>query len=224
MKPILYNTEMVRAIQNGTKTATRRVVKPQPPATAHVVKTRYSWGWSWWEDSDSHEMKPPYNPGAILYVRETWGDYSECQPGGAGYYLYRADYPDGAKTDTSWDGVIYDLPRWRPSIHMPREAARIFLRVTDVRAQCVQDITEEKARKEGCKDREDFHRVWDYCYSEPLPVKAKGIIHHYESYPWEDIQETRTCRGKPWYVIGNPWVWVIEFERCERQEGDGHGD
>ena len=130
--------------------------------------------------------------------------------------------------------------KWRPSIHMPREAARIFLRVTDVKAQRVQDITEEEARKEGVKKMypytnpetgetvyaysEDgtyiagFACVWNDCYAKPRPVKGKGVIHHYESYPWEDIQETRIYRGKPWYIVGNPWVWAIEFEQIKTEE------
>lgn len=114
MKPILFNTEMVRAILEDRKTVTRRIVKP--PAL--------------------------YSIDDILYVRETWGDYSECTPGGVGYYLYRADYPDGAK-HYDFDGYKCDLPRWRPSVHMPKEAARLFLRVTDVRVERLQDIDED---------------------------------------------------------------------------------
>ena len=155
---------------------------------------------------------------------------------------------------------------------MPREAARIFLRVTDVRVERLQDITvggilsegidveippicrqsmnpdspsdRQRAQWEKMSDtkREEyinnrarhtyigwcdyadrlfnaFARLWNNCYAKPMPVKVKGVVHHYESYPWEDIQETRTYRGKPWYVIGNQWVWVIEFERCEKPEG-----
>lgn len=123
---------------------------------------------------------------------------------------------------------------------MPREAARIFPRVTDVKVQHVQDITEEEARKEGAKKMypytdqitgetvyaysevgtyiAGFMCAWNDYYTKPRPVKVKGVIHHYESYPWEDIQETRTYRGKPWYVIGNPWVWGIAFERISKEE------
>lgn len=132
--------------------------------------------------------------------------------------------------------------KWRPSIHMPREAARIFLRVTDVRVERLQSITElDILEKEGVTVdfpqpkpsyaslayaetrlkpavRKAFADLWNACYSKPHPVKTKGVITHYESYSWEDIQETRTYRGKPWYVIGNPWVWIIEFERISREE------
>lgn len=68
--------------------------------------------------------------------------------------------------------------------------------------------------------RSMFADLWNRCYAAPRPVKGKdGAIDHYESYPWEDVQETRTYKGKPWYVIGNPWIWVIVFERCERPKG-----
>ncbi len=233
MKPIPFNTEMVRAILDGRKTVTRRVVKPQLKTkcshggqhefiqddfiegvnfTGFVCRKcgygvcgphfKFPVGTSW--------IRPPYRPGDILYVRETWGDYSECQPGGAGYYLYRADYPDGAEIDTSWDGVMYDLPRWRPSIHMPREAARIFLRVTDVRVERLQDITPEQAVKEGVIDPENrpyiqYERVgqleW-YARNRLFPPLWDSTINPADRalYGWD----------------ANPWVWVIEFKRREK--------
>lgn len=207
--------DMVRAILDGRKTVTRRAVKFRhgfnPYWSGYVPDGVVLYG-----SNNVPAAKAPYRPGDILYVRETWVRSM------AGTYLYRA-------TDTP---LILD--GWCPSIHMPREAARIFLRVTDIKVQRVQDITDEEAQKEGVKgwmvatDRDwdknpnfviAFRHVWNNCYSKPQPVKTKGVITHYESYPWEDIQETRTYRGKPWYVIGNPWTWVIEFERCEKPEG-----
>lgn len=236
IKPILFNTDMVRGLLNGTKTVTRRVVKPKYSNTHLEMRTDKCGtrlieieneipGVTRVKNPDGTitlkirafiERTPPYRIGDILYVRETWVRSM------AGTYLYRA-------TDTP---LILD--GWCPSIHMPREAARIFLRVTDIKVQRVQDITDEEAQKEGVKgwmvatDRDwdknpnfviAFRHVWNNCYSKPQSVKTKGVITHYESYPWEDIQETRTYRGKPWYVIGNPWVWIIEFERCEKPEG-----
>lgn len=134
------------------------------------------------------------------------------------YYVFKADTPKFSE-NSPWDKGL----RWRPSIHMPKEAARLFGRVTGLKAQRVQDITDEEARREGCADRADFRRVWNGCYAKPRPVKGEdGEIDHYESWPWEDIRETRTHKGKPWHVIGNPWVWVIEFERITK-EGAEHG-
>ena len=187
MKPILFNTDMVRAILDRRKTVTRRVVKPQPYA----------------DERKTMANTQPYRPADILYVRETWAKID-------GEYVFRADdeMPEG-----------WHLTAWHPSIHMPRVSARIFLRMTDMSVQRVQEVTEEDARKEGCADRKDFHGVWNACYAMLRPVKGEGgVITHYESYPWEDIRETRTYRGQPWYVIGNPWVWVISFERISREE------
>lgn len=164
---------------------------------------------------DERELlhKPPYRPGDILYVRETWAICADLF-GEFPDYIYRADIPQ-----SDLDEAKRKRFRWRPSIHMPCEAARIFLRVTDVRVERVQDITDEDARREGCSDREDYHRVWNSCYAKPRPVKSgNGKIAYYESFPWENIHETRTYRGKPWYVVGNPWVWGIEFERISKEE------
>lgn len=238
MKPILFNTKEVQASLDGRKTAARRVVKPQPHVecdhggqhefirddftgeavfTGFVCKKcgygvcgphfKFPVGTSW--------LRPPYSPGDILYVRETW-----ATPYG-GEYRYRADYKDHdiVAADRGNVSISANMVRWRPSIHMPKEAARMFGRVTGLRVQRVQDTTDEEARREGCADRADFHRVWNDCYAKPRPVKGEdGEIDHYESWPWEDIRETRTYKGKPWYVIGNPWVWVTEFERITKAE------
>ena len=123
-KPILFNTDMVRAILNGRKTVTRRVVKPQPLwfngrhycfADETCPKK--------WEDCDDIVATYQYQPSDILYVRETW--YQDT-----GRYMYRADYSDIEKFYQNGKEV---LVHWHPSIHMPKEAARIFLRVTGVR-------------------------------------------------------------------------------------------
>ena len=176
------------------------------------------------------------------------------------YYVFKADDPKFSE-DSPWDKGLW----WRPSIHMPKEAARIFLRVTSLKAQRVQDITVDEILREGIEDieppavckenipfpvgfdqwskeRQDdwynstarakyigwsdyadkligkFAHVWNNCYSKPRPVKGEnGEISHYESYPWEDIHENRTYRGKTWYVIGNPYVLGIEFERINKE-------
>lgn len=218
MKPILFNTEMVRDILAGRKTATRRVVKPQPKGQLVPMPDESGWPGYFGEADNPRVIRPTYFVGDILYVRETW-----CDPSGTGYpFLYKADMPMHWDAEDTETGIPVDLKAedytWRPSIHMPKEAARLFGRVTGLKAQRVQDITDEEARREGAADREDFHRVWNNCYAKPRPVKGEnGEIDHYESYPWEDIQEARTYRGKPWYVIGNPWVWVIEFERITKE-------
>lgn len=133
---------------SGRKTVTRRVVK-------YTVNDVYDFACvngMWYETYDPEKppqklvdrfvddiARPPYRPSDILYVRETWGD-------GVTHYLYRADFPDG---------YTY-IPKWRPSIHMPKEAARLFLRVTGVRAQQLKDVTEADARTEGFGSRAEF--------------------------------------------------------------------
>lgn len=214
MKPILFNTGMVRGVDAGIKTVTRRVVK-EPWYIEDAEVSRVS-GLAMHIGTNRTHMMPypdqPYRPGDILYVRETWSPVF-VRPK---RYLYKADAEIGMGEGTN-------LPiKWRPSIHMPKEAARLFLRVAGLKVQRVQDITDEEARREGCAGRADFRRIWNGCYAKPRPVKGEdGKIDHYESWPWEDIRETRTHKGKPWHVIGNPWVWVIEFQRITKEETGG---
>lgn len=208
-KPKLFNTDMVRAILDGRKTVTRRVMKPQKEGMQvgtyingfdqKVIGARSKKG---------DVIVSPHQPGDILYVRETFFERK-------GKYYYKADGKHLALNDAIGGKEFF---KWHPSIHMPKEAARIFLRVKDVIVHRVQDITDEQARSEGCKDRDDYSKVWDECYASPQPVKENGVIVRYESYPWEDVQEIRTYRGLPWIVVGNPWVWAIKFERICKEE------
>lgn len=193
--PILFNTEMVRAILDGRKTVTRRIMKPQP---MFYTGRKYIFDDSEcpkkWEDCDNILRTYQYQPGDILYVRETWCkgslDYHEER------YYYRAD---NHKFHC----------QWRPSIHMPREAARIWLKVTDVRVERLQEITVEQVIKEGCADlwidearkmrlidvagnKNEFTDLWNLCI-RPIDLNRYG---------WDE----------------NPWVWVIEFEWCEKPE------
>jgi hypothetical protein len=123
-KPILFNTQMVRAILDGRKTCTRRIVKPQP--TAHY---------------GVQCIKPPYQPGDILYVRETWSLRFDGEK-----YFYKADKNTSREEKRLLD---YNDVKWRPSIHMPKEAARIWLKVTNVRVERLQEITEAQTEEEG---------------------------------------------------------------------------
>jgi len=209
--------DMVRATLEGRKTVSRRVVK-EPYYIDGEEASRVSGLAIHRGITITDGMPYPdslYHHRDILYVRETWNDNInyEIYPWETEKYIYKADGRNFEQLAPEW---FYG---WRPSIHMPKEAARLFLRVTGVTAKHVQDITDEDARKEGCTNREDFHRVWNDCYAKPRPIKDEcGVVTHYESYPWEDIRETSTYRGKPWRVIGNPWVWVIAFERISREE------
>lgn len=196
MKPILFNTEMVRAILEGRKTVTRRVVKPQPPATSVVRKRSCAWEWSFWADCDmGHLMSPPYQPGDILWVRETWAK----DPFGDGYI-----YP----TEIGGAGQ-----KWRPSIHMPREAARLFLRVTGVRVELLQDIDDDSAKAEGANYQDGKNVGWEE------KMRRTAIDRFAEI--WDNTIKLADRLRYGWEA--NPWVWVIEFERISKDEAMGGG-
>lgn len=220
VKPILFNTEMVRAILDGRKSCTRRIVKGFIPNnavwgyTAFTPKGRISCRGTFADGYGEKFFKPPYQPGDILYIRETWERF-ECwncdgdergncpkEPKKSvldktcGCYMYRAT-----------DEISGDA-KWHPSIHMPKEAARIWLEVTDVRVERLKDITGLSVQKEGievepneCAGKFDFvselfllfQRLWD------STIKKSNL----DRYGWN----------------ANPWVWVIEFERCDKPEG-----
>ena len=230
MKPILFNTKMVRAILDGRKTATRRVLKNQDENAFYADSCEdedYGCVNLICENADGTKYvlynKAPYQPGDILYVRETFFEFR-------GKYYYKADGKHLGLNALIGNKEFF---KWRPSIHMPKEAARLFLRVTGVRVERLQNIQERgtgSAQQEGFINdinlndgtgksaTKYFADVWDDCYASPQPVRENGKIVRYESYPWEDIRETRTYRGLPWLVIGNPWIWVVEFERISKEE------
>jgi hypothetical protein len=163
-KPILFSTPMVKAILDGKKTMTRRVIKPQPLERI--------------DDSEiiliGNEFSP-YKIGDILWVRETWNCIS-YDGKTIEKYWYKAD------TDNASE-------KWRPSIFMPREAARIFLKVTGVMVERLQDITEDDAKKEGFSSMKEFY------------AREKFL------HTWDALNAKR---GHGWDA--NPWVWVIQFE------------
>lgn len=157
MKPILFNTKMVRAILDGRKTVTRRVMK-EPPPNVPTAKFRRLRGeiaiFAWDCSTNLCERKTPYQPGDILYIRETWCKLPVTPGGharGHDLYYYKAD---GDYRPEQCRGA------WKPSIHMPKEAARLFLRVTEVRAERLQDITSEgKTAEYATEDRLHNFRV-----------------------------------------------------------------
>ena len=201
IKPILFNAEMVRAILDGRKSCTRRAIKPQPDEkhtyplgfiTDSTEKKEVGcFGFAVNEYGGSIQyVKPPYRyaPGDILYVRETW----KKAPNG---YFY---YEDWLRND------IADVTKWKPSIHMPKETARIWLKVTDVRVERLQEITSEQISREGVEV--EYPHVLNgeekrYAFStlRNSTIKKSDI----DRYGWD----------------ANPYVWVISFERCEKSEG-----
>lgn len=195
--PILFNTEMVRAIFEGRKTQTRRLVK-QPPILGDILRDEKGW---YYEDGtrNGHALIPPCNPGDILWVRETWHK-------DAGRYMYRANYTDNEKFYRNGKEVQL---RWSPSIHMPKEAARIFLRVKDVRVERLKAITPEDCEREGA-----------LIINNPLIREDKAT---YKAAANQMMRKIWNNTVKPGDLLrvgweANPWVWVIEFERLDTKE------
>lgn len=226
-KPILFNTEMVRAILDGRKTATRRCVKPKSKnACGFYVTFRESdnafMGVYDYDENESmfeNSQTPPCQPGDILYVRETFkrnmDGYSGIDFGG---FIYKADCRSNFKDNYN---------PWRPSIHMPKEVARIFLKVTNVQVERLQDITEEQALSEGVPDSLDYPISKVYCprcHGNGL-IGALGANLGYMEVDCQDCDTAIKRFKNLWdFTIkksdldrygwdANPWVWVIEFER-----------
>ena len=200
IKPILFNTDMVRAILDGRKTCARRAVKQQWEECPHCkyVHNEYIYdklAKNVYCARCGYPMEPvrrsPYQIGDIMYVRETFIQAA------AHTFWYKAD-------DNSWmpEGL-----HWKPSIHMPKEAARIWLKVTDVRVERLQDITENGIKNEGirlkqkdCVSKFDyiselyflFSRLWD------STIKKSDL----DRYGWD----------------ANPYVFVIEFVKIDKPE------
>lgn len=191
IKPILFNTEMVRAILDGRKDATRRIVKGFIPDdavwgyTAFTPKGYISCRGTFADGYGEKFFKLPCEPGDILYVRETWKKAPN------GYYYYE-----------TWQRAdIADVTKWKPSIHMPKEAARIWLKVTDVRVERLQEIDGKGCVKEGIEEEPLKHVGEDF---------VKGMFHDL----WDSTIKKSDLDRYGWDA--NPWVWVIEFERCEK--------
>jgi len=223
--PILFSGTMVRAIMECRKTQTRRVclkaatdMRKQGRGIewAGAVHPAAIDGWvAWWPGGTAEFTKKAYDygfscpygkPGDLLWVRETWAMRSDTEPGSEKakhYLLYRAH----SLPETFLENCWHDYGKWRPSIHMPRWASRLTLRVTDVGVQRVQEISHTDAIAEGCPGcdwvttspyiadphtdagelpAEEFQRLWD-------------TINGKRGYPWES----------------DPWVWAVTFERVE---------
>ena len=211
--PILFNTEMVRAILDGRKTVTRRIIKQEKYLGVLQSPSRKRNPDIPDEYYIERLVKPQCEVGDVLYVRETWTKLYYVDPDGYTHYdqkmyFYAADgVPDISLVDA--DGLEEDDQRirWRPSIHMPKDAARIWLKVTDVRVERLQEIDGRGILAEGIVN------------GKSNPANGKR---------WENMQ--RIAFSEVWNSTimkadrdrygwnANPWVWVIEFERCGRPE------
>jgi hypothetical protein len=187
--PILMSAPMVQAIIDGRKTMTRRVMKPQPDFEPIG-----------WRSTHSYEREAKWQPGDILWVRESWQWWNDQNQ-------YKADQDS--------IGEIFKCPlKFKPSIHMPKVAARIWLEVTEVRIERLQDISEQDAIAEGIMFYIDEH--WKRPRYKDYLADASGYGHPDHDYPTVGIAvtsfSTLWCKingEKSWYL--NPWVWVISF-------------
>jgi hypothetical protein len=188
-RPILFSAPMVRALLAGTKTQTRRVVKPN----AWVDEGDCDYTGQCVKVGESIDLRRcPYGqPGDRLWVRETWavrGLAWGMKPSQAAKIASPAAWRYAADDATGWQHG------WKPSIHMPRAASRITLEITGVRVERLQEISEADAQAEGCNIRAAVCDV-----SDP----ASRMYHAL----WESI-------NGPGSWAANPWVWVVEFKRC----------
>lgn len=190
IKPILFNTEMVRAILDGRKTCTRRLVKFLPGENSQWTGYIKDGLMLYNGRNEPCIRKAPYQPSDTLYVRETWKRALN------GYYYYE----DWQRDD------IADITKWKPSIHMPKEAARIWLRVTDVRVERLQEISAESALAEGA----DKYIHTNGGLDENMTITSFIGI-------WNSTIKKSDIDRYGWDA--NPYVWIIEFERCEKPEG-----
>lgn len=222
--PILFNTDMVRAILRNMKNATRRAIKGFIPSdaiwgyTAFTPKGYISCRGTFADGYGEKFFRLPCQPGDTLYVRETWGINGLFSEDDEKFYIVFEYKADGSYTTVEVSEEIYDKydysmaensPEWRPSIHMPKEAARIWLRVTDVRVERLQDMKLNDFLDEGVvirpeafndpdnvhmQAKDEFIAIWD----STIPKEKQDL------FSW----------------AAAPWVWVIEFKQCEKPESE----
>lgn len=218
MKPILFNTSMVRAILDGEKTCTRRIIK----LPKHIEKQRNGLyilcaEGSTYSDKEFKDViyyiNPPYKVGDVLYVRETfrwqligefdsWGDCNWDDE----VVEYKASVNEFLEEYGEYlDREEYESTRWIPSIHMPKELARIFLKVTSVRAERLKDITDEGCYQEGISSTSFYDEA------EHIQIAGIGLNDSLERATFGLLWNS-TVKEDKYSWEGNPWVWVIEFE------------
>ncbi len=206
MKSKIFYTEQIQAILNNNKIMFREVIKPHNPFKANFCGYKqgdglwiddkyikdYSVGCCWIKKERYIEKYAPYQVGDILYVRETWSEVETCN--GRPFLIYKAD-DDGKHSDDN-----HKFKGWRPSIHMPKEAARIFLEVTNVRVERLQDITLDDMLLEGIGIHPEAFNDPENAYQQGKEAFKDIWIEIYGIDSWQN----------------NDWVWVYEFKRIDK--------
>jgi hypothetical protein len=213
-RPILFSAPMVRALIDGSKTQTRRIVKPQPHSApsfsgGYAVRqpkrtfaNRQTAGELSVECPYVHQACPYGQPGDRLWVRETWAQPAALDPGPT---VYRADYP--ACVPAQYENVPpAEQITWKPSIHMFRKDSRILLEIVSVRVERLQDISEADARAEGITPHEVRQfAIFGASEEERAAIYRDAAVGPYRGL-WQQI-------NGPGSWDANPWVWVVEFRR-----------
>lgn len=211
IKGELFSTDMVKAFLEGRKSRTSRPIKPQPCKESEKFECWFEKSARFGNEKSAAvcSRKPKYQPGDIMYVRETWCqlwdlDGNDHVIEGTEKYYYRADGENPTPYNSFYSNRAdkwKEFPIWTPSIHMPREAARLFFRVTDVKVQNITDMTEQDAVEDGF-------------IADPLPT---GL-----SYPalsnFKDFWHAQ-------YGTESPWMWVYSLNKISREDAlkDGTG-
>lgn len=238
-KPALFNSAMVNAILEDRKVETRRVVKPQPVANLLRLPDESCWPGCFASENEQRIYKPPYQPGDIIWVRETYRvDYLSNIPG-AGRVQYKAD---SQYADIRFDPARYEIfrraqrkPGWRSCECMPREAARLFLRVKDIRVDHLQEMDGLDAYNEGavapmpagCNPPEkpdgfdrwsrDKQDEWIQSMARATYISrldfSKRLINAFRSI-WDQTMQKKDIPQYGW--AADPYVWIIEFEKVEK--------
>lgn len=241
--PILFNTEMVRAILEGRKSCTRRLVKTKrKDACGFYVTKKADDSFAGIYEYDENEimfdnpLMPPYQPGDILYVRETWQCWRAHRYEATADIRFRAGGDDvrlrfaNGNTDSikrlDYDTFVHKWfchnGEWKPSLFMPKEAARIWLKIMNVRVERLQEMKPVDVIKEGA-----YPDCWDClntygesgsqcCYgTEEQCSQCDEVMMEWEKL-WTSTIKKSDIDRHGWDA--NPWVWVIEFERCEKPE------
>lgn len=213
-RPILFNGEMVRAILEGRKTQTRRIVKPRPKYLGFFGQPTWKWcprkgisvqspnALSLASQMLSHHN--PYRNVFKLWVRETWGmgaQFDSCKPSSILDEMKLGKHPE---VTYRADNSSLDFHRWRPSIFMPRWASRITLEVTSVGVERVQDISERDILAEGITTGHPHDQ-----FEKPVDPRRRDSQLRLANFKalWDAINAKR---GYSWEQ--NPWVWVVEFK------------